>query len=57
MRQRIHSIIFQCLALGIICLLSACSSTKIEEYANETPALNLAEYFNGKTHAYGIFTW
>ena len=56
MLQRINSMTFKCLALGIIFLLTSCSSTKIEEYANETPVLNLADYFNGKTQAYGIFT-
>jgi len=48
--------ILKCFALGFIFLLCSCSSTKVEEYASETPILKLAEYFNGKTHAYGIFT-
>lgn len=44
------------LALMFVVLLSSCSSVKVEEYALETPVLKLAEYFNGQSKAYGIFT-
>ena len=44
------------LTLVVPFFLSSCSSTKVEDYAKETPVLKLSEYFNGKTQAYGIFT-
>ncbi|MEI7426857.1 MAG: DUF3833 domain-containing protein [Betaproteobacteria bacterium] len=51
-----QKLFFSCfIALGILCLTS-CSSTKVEDYASETPTLILSEYFNGNTKAYGIFT-
>ncbi len=38
-------------------LLGACSSApQIQDYAGETPVLELREYFNGTLDAYGIFT-
>lgn len=40
--------------LVIVCQLG-CSSTKVKEYAEETPVLSLQEYFNGEIDAYGIF--
>ena len=40
------------LALGLL----ACSSPKVTQYAQETPKLDLSEYFNGTIDAYGIFT-
>jgi len=42
--------------LVAVFFLSSCSSTKVDDYAKETPVLKLSEYFNGKTQAYGIFT-
>jgi hypothetical protein len=36
-------------------LLSGCANQHIEAYANEKPALDLAQYFNGKVIAHGIF--
>lgn len=35
--------------------LTGCSSQKISQYAAEKPALDLAQYFNGKVLAHGIF--
>ena len=39
-------------ALGLM----ACSSPTVTQYAQETPKLDLSEYFNGTVDAYGIFT-
>lgn len=36
--------------------LSGCASPSIEDYAEEKPALDLQQYFNGKVDAWGIFT-
>lgn len=43
-------------SLMSISLLLGCSSVKVSEYAQETPALDLATYFNGTIDAHGIFT-
>jgi hypothetical protein len=37
-------------------LLTACASPKVSDYADQKPALDLSEYFNGTLDAYGIFT-
>ena len=37
-------------------MLTACDSPKVSDYANQKPALDLSEYFNGTLDAYGIFT-
>ncbi|MEP6771404.1 MAG: DUF3833 domain-containing protein [Polaromonas sp.] len=37
-------------------LLGACSAPKVQDYAKETPVLELRDYFNGTLDAYGIFT-
>ena len=44
------------LVIGLISLLTACASPKVGDYANQKPALDLSEYFNGTLDAYGIFT-
>ncbi len=36
--------------------LFGCSSPSVTQYANEKPNLDLSEYFNGTSDAYGIFT-
>ena len=36
-------------------ILNACSSHSIDDLAGATPALNLEEFFEGETIAYGIF--
>lgn len=45
---------------GLSCMfafgLMACSSPTVTQYAQETPKLDLSEYFNGTVDAYGIFT-
>ncbi|MEI6803925.1 MAG: DUF3833 domain-containing protein [Burkholderiales bacterium] len=37
-------------------LLGACSTPHVQDYAKETPTLELRDYFNGTVDAYGIFT-
>jgi hypothetical protein len=37
-------------------LLGGCSAPKVQDYAKETPVLELRDYFNGTLDAYGIFT-
>ena len=36
--------------------LVGCASTDINQYATQTPVLDLQQYFNGTLDAYGIFT-
>ncbi|MBN2865636.1 MAG: DUF3833 domain-containing protein [Thiotrichales bacterium] len=36
-------------------LLSGCSTMKIQDYVQETPKLDLFDFFNGKTRAWGQF--
>ena len=43
-------------ALASVALLGGCSTPKIQDYAKETPVLELRDYFNGTLDAYGIFT-
>lgn len=44
------------LAGGTAMALAACSSPQVTDYADQKPALNLRDYFNGTLDAYGIFT-
>lgn len=46
--------VFLMLSLGL--LLSACAGPKVADYANETPRLDLRQYFNGSVIGHGIFT-
>jgi hypothetical protein len=41
-------------AVGL-CMLTACSTTDIAQYAKEKPALDLKQYFNGTVDAWGMF--
>jgi hypothetical protein len=43
-------------AVVSISLLGACSTPRVQDYARETPVLELRDYFNGTLDAYGIFT-
>lgn len=43
-------------AVVSISLLGACSTPQVQDYARETPVLELRDYFNGTLDAYGIFT-
>lgn len=42
--------------LVLSALLCSCSTPQVQEYARETPALELRDYFNGTLDAYGIFS-
>jgi hypothetical protein len=44
------------LSLAASVLLGGCASQKIEDYAGQTPVLDLQQYFNGTLDAYGVFT-
>lgn len=44
------------LAIALAMGLGGCASQQIESYANEKPALDLQQYFNGTLDAYGVFT-
>ena len=39
---------------GLLLLLTGCAGTRVDEYREEKPVLDLAEYFNGKLDAWGI---
>jgi hypothetical protein len=41
--------------LAGLCMLTACSTTDIAQYAQENPALDLKQYFNGTVDAWGMF--
>jgi hypothetical protein len=43
-------------AVASAALLGACSTAQIQDYAGETPVLELRDYFNGTLDAYGVFT-
>ena len=36
-------------------MLSACSTTDVSRYAQEKPALDMRQYFNGRVDAWGMF--
>jgi hypothetical protein len=50
--------LFKNLSVFIFCssLLLGCAGPQVSQYANEKPALDISEYFNGTIDAYGIFT-
>ena len=37
-------------------LLAGCSTPQVQDYAGQTPTLELRDYFNGTLDAYGVFT-
>ena len=37
-------------------LLAGCGTPRIQDYAGQTPALELRDYFNGTLDAHGVFT-
>lgn len=48
-----------CTALAAVSLsvaLAGCAGPQIQDYAQETPKLDLRQYFNGPIKAHGIFT-
>lgn len=50
LRQRFQAL----LLISTFFLLAGCTNVKIEEYANTTPRLDIAEYFTGQTRAWGM---
>jgi len=42
-------------ALAVVAGLSGCASQSLDDYANETPVLDLRDYLNGPLEASGIF--
>ena len=44
------------LAVATAVGVSGCASQNIDLYANDKPALDLPQYFNGTLDAYGVFT-
>ncbi|AXY41496.1 DUF3833 domain-containing protein [Halomonas sp. JS92-SW72] len=51
-KVRSHSLALLLLALPL--LLAGCSSVDIERYAGTTPELDIGEYFEGRTRAWGM---
>jgi hypothetical protein len=43
-------------ALAVMLTLSGCAGPTPADYANETPTLDLRQYFNGPMTAHGLFT-
>ena len=43
-------------AVAATALLGACGAPQVQDYAKETPVLELRDYLNGTLDAYGIFT-
>jgi len=43
------------LCAGLMMLFSGCCSAKVEDYADNKPALDIREYFNGHSEAWGTF--
>ena len=53
---RCAAALVQTLALATPVLLAGCASPSPSDYASQTPALDLRQYFNGKLLAHGIVT-
>lgn len=43
------------IVLSVALTLAGCSSVQVQHYADTQPRLDLFEYFNGQTRAWGIF--
>lgn len=54
MYRKIRSRQWRLLLLFLPLLLAGCSSADIERYAGTTPALDIGEYFDGQTRAWGM---
>lgn len=44
------------LAAGAVLALAGCAGPQVQDYARETPAINLREYLSGPLTAHGMFT-
>ncbi len=53
---RRQTLIATAAALSGATLLGACAGPRPADYGAEKPVLDLAEYFNGRLNAYGVFT-
>lgn len=51
-----RSLLLASAAVVSVSLLGACSTPQVQDYAKETPVLELRDYFNGTLDAYGVFT-
>jgi hypothetical protein len=51
--RALRSVLALCVSAA---LLGGCSTPQVQDYAKETPVLELREYFNGTLDAHGIFT-
>ncbi|MFN2332119.1 MAG: DUF3833 domain-containing protein [Halomonas sp.] len=49
-KLRLHALLLSLLAL----LLTGCSSVDVDRYADTTPVLDIGEYFEGQTRAWGM---
>ena len=49
--SKLSSAVLLCAAL-----LAGCSTPQVQDYAGQTPTLELRDYFNGTLDAYGVFT-
>ena len=47
--------ILRAICAGLMMVLSGCSSAKVEDYAANTPVLDLRDYLNGDIDAWGMF--
>jgi Protein of unknown function (DUF3833) len=54
--NRRQTLIATAAALSATTLLGACAGPRPADYGAEKPVLDLAEYFNGRLDAYGVFT-
>lgn len=54
--KRLQRLLLAGLVLATLIALNGCASQQIESYANEQPALDLQQYFNGTLDAAGVFT-
>jgi len=58
MRKRkrfITTVAASVMAILLTSILAGCSNVNVKQYQNETPKLNLFEFFEGKTEAWGQF--
>ena len=56
MKYSLRRILCSSLATLTGLTLWGCSGPQVQRYANESPKLDMSEYFNGTIDAYGIFT-
>lgn len=43
------------LLAGVLLCLTGCTGIKVQDYASQSPKLDLRQYFNGKVEASGVF--